>query len=61
MLRYGSAPRQVLPWAIPAVLLPVAVIALGQSVTGTGALLAVTAIVVAVIVVSGVNRRRSSL
>ncbi|MDQ1569736.1 MAG: hypothetical protein QOF79_410 [Actinomycetota bacterium] len=61
MLRYGSAPRQVLPWAIPAVLLPVAVIALGQSVTGTGDLLAVTAIVVAVIVVSGVNRRRSSL
>jgi len=58
MLRYGSAPGRVLPWAVPAVLLPVAVIVAGSAMTAVAALVATAAIVVAMIAVSGVNQRR---
>lgn len=58
MGRYGSPTARILPWAIPAVLLPTAVIALGSVVTATVALLTTTAIVAAVSVVSGINKRR---
>lgn len=58
MLRYGSPPGRVLPWAVPAVLLPLAVVVLGSAVTAAIALAATAAVVVTVIVVSGVNQRR---
>jgi low temperature requirement protein LtrA len=58
MLRYGSEPGRVLPWAIPAVLLPIAAIAAGWAVTALIALVATAVVVVAVMVVSAANRRR---
>jgi low temperature requirement protein LtrA len=61
MLRYGSPLGRVLPWALPAVLLPVVVVVvvvIGPSAPAMAALGAVTAIVVAIIVASAVNQRR---
>lgn len=61
MLRYGSTPGRVLPWAIPAVLLSIAVIAVGSSLTAVVALATTAAIIIVVIAVSGVNQRRLAL
>lgn len=58
MLRYGSMPGRVLPWAAPAVLLPIAVVALGFAMIAIVVLAVTAGIVVAVIIVSGVNQRR---
>jgi low temperature requirement protein LtrA len=57
-LRYGSPAGQVLPWAIPAVLLPIVVLAIGASVPAIVALAATTIIVIAVLLVSAANHRR---
>ena len=57
VFRYGSSSAEVLPWALPAVLLPIVVIVVGSDVAATVALAMITAIVVAVIVVSAVRRR----
>jgi low temperature requirement protein LtrA len=61
MVRYGSAPGRVLPWAAPAVLLPIAVIVVGSAMTAIVALAATAGIVIAVIAVSGANQRRLGL
>ncbi|MEO7006383.1 MAG: low temperature requirement protein A [Terrimesophilobacter sp.] len=58
MARYGSTPGRILPWAVPAVILPSAIVALGSTVTAIAALAATAAIIVVVTVVSGANQRR---